>query len=153
MLAVVTRTYILGFCAVTEISLCVPFMFTLFSRPTHGPDNVIHQGGRQSLSRCPRRDPNFSSSRGTSKGKSIGLFKKFVFDPNYQMIQKLCRIWAPLRHPNILPLFGLVDDPAIPSTGIVTPRCTFNDLHCFFSDPTRASEADRLAIVSVFSMP
>jgi hypothetical protein len=77
------------------------------------------------------------------------LFFKFLFDPNDQIleIQHFSK-WALLQHPNILPLFGLVNDPAIPSIGIVTPRCTFNDLRCFFSNPTRASKANRLEIVS-----
>ena len=61
-------------------------------------------------------------------------------------------MWAPLRHPNILPLFGLVDDPAIPSTGIVTPCCTFGGLRSFFSS-LRTFEVDRLLIVRVFAIP
>ncbi|EDR02561.1 uncharacterized protein LACBIDRAFT_332384 [Laccaria bicolor S238N-H82] len=62
-------------------------------------------------------------------------------------LEKEYRVWAHLRHPNVLPFFGLIDDPAIPSMGVVTPRCTFGDLRCFFSDPTRASSANRLSIV------
>ncbi|EDR02199.1 uncharacterized protein LACBIDRAFT_309921 [Laccaria bicolor S238N-H82] len=57
------------------------------------------------------------------------------------------RVWASLCHTNVLPLFGVIKDPAIPSMGIVAPRCTFGDLRAFFSDPTRASSANRLAIV------
>lgn len=55
-------------------------------------------------------------------------------------------LWALLRHPNVLPLFGLIDDEAIPSTGIVSLHCTLGDLLAFFSDPTRAS-VNRLPIV------
>ncbi|EDR02191.1 uncharacterized protein LACBIDRAFT_309899 [Laccaria bicolor S238N-H82] len=65
-----------------------------------------------------------------------------------KLLNKEYRVWALLRHPNVLPLFGLIDDPAIPSTGIVAPRCTFGDLRAFFSDPARAS-VNRLPIVRV----
>jgi len=61
-------------------------------------------------------------------------------------LNKEYRVWALLHHPNVLPLFGLVDDPAIPSTGVVALRCTFGNLYSFFSDPARAS-VDRLPIV------
>lgn len=64
----------------------------------------------------------------------------------FRILQREYLPWASLRHPNILPLIGLVDDPAIPSTGIVTPRCTFGDLRYFFSGPT-TSGVVRLAIV------
>lgn len=61
-------------------------------------------------------------------------------------LEKEYRVWAHLRHPNVLPFFGLIDDPAIPSTGMVAPRCTFGDLRKFLSDSAGAS-VNRLALV------
>lgn len=63
-----------------------------------------------------------------------------------KLLNKEYRVWALLRHTNVLPLYGLIDDQAIPSTGIVAPRCTLGDLRAFFSDPARAS-VERLPIV------
>lgn len=57
------------------------------------------------------------------------------------------RVWAPLHHPNVLPLLGLVDHPKITSTGIVTRRCSSGDLRNFLKQ-TRP-EAVKLAIVRV----
>ncbi|EDR02568.1 uncharacterized protein LACBIDRAFT_332398 [Laccaria bicolor S238N-H82] len=61
-------------------------------------------------------------------------------------LEKECGLWADLRHPNVLAFFGLLDDPAIPFTGLVSPRCTSGDLHAFFSDPATAF-VERLPIV------
>ena len=52
----------------------------------------------------------------------------FLFDSNHQRLEKEYGLWALLRHPNVLPLFGLLDHPAIPSTGIMAPRCTLGNL-------------------------
>jgi len=141
-----------GFCAVAEILLYVPFMFTVFLHPIHGQRRASRWPSKSF--EMPTTRPELSKFSGNIQRRvNRPLFFKFLFDPNYQIMQKLCQMWASLRHPNILPLFGLVDHPAIPSTGIVTPHCTLGSLHCFFSDPTRASKVDRLVIVRVFSIP
>ncbi|KIK04447.1 hypothetical protein K443DRAFT_416579 [Laccaria amethystina LaAM-08-1] len=79
-------------------------------------------------------------------GRNVAVVIKVFRKANKKRLEKEYGLWALLRHTNVLPLFGTIEDPAIPSTGIVTLRCTLGDLHAFFSDPKSAS-VDRLAIV------
>ena len=72
----------------------------------------------------------------------------FLFDSNHERLEKEYGLWVLLHHPNVLPLFGLLAHPAIPSTVIMALRCTLGDLRVFFSNSARAS-VNRLVIVSV----
>jgi len=77
------------------------------------------------------------------KAQSPELQRKYA-----KRLNKEYRVWALLRHPNVLPLLGLIDHPSIPSTGIVAPRCSYGDLRSLFARQIRPAQAvNRLAIV------
>ena len=152
----VTRTYILEFGLamqfLAEMSLWVSLIFISFRFLIQRFPcikiviEVFRKG--QKKANTPETQRKYAKA---SINRSLSPFlgrPLFLFDSNHQRLEKEYGLWALLRLPNVLPLFGLLNHPAIPSIGIMAPHCTLGNLRVFFSDSARAS-VNRPAIVRV----